>query len=168
MNQSFSAVYRSDARILILGSMPGIKSLDAQEYYAHPRNAFWPIMAKLCDFSLQLNYSQRLEQLKQHGIALWDVIARCQRQGSLDSAIDNHSIIVNDFPWLFTELPQLQIIGLNGSKAAQMFQRHIVKVGLLNQNIQIVPLPSTSPAHARLTVDAKFNLWQALLKNALS
>ena len=149
-----------DARVLILGSMPGAVSLAQQQYYAHPRNLFWPIMAQLCDFPVSLSYSDKLQQLKASGIALWDVIGHCQRSGSLDSAIRDEQ--VNDFSLFFTQQPHIRAIGFNGAKAWQSFRRCVMPTQSVPSQIQLIPLPSTSPAHAAMRFDDKLARWQQL------
>jgi TDG/mug DNA glycosylase family protein len=149
------------ARVLVLGSMPGEASLQQQQYYAHPRNAFWPLMAGLLGFSEQLNYPERLQALCNGNIALWDVIGRCQRQGSLDSAIKDEQ--PNDFSTFFRQHPQLQVIAFNGAKAAQSFRRSVQKQHTIPENMLLITLPSTSPAHASLNFKQKLQQWQQLL-----
>lgn len=151
----------ADARVLILGSMPGDRSLQQQQYYAHPRNAFWPIMANLCAFAEDLPYLQRLQAVKQAGIAIWDVIDRCQRQGSLDSAIKDEQ--VNDFSTFFRQHPQIRAIAFNGGKAAQSFRRHVLPDIAINNTVMLLNLPSTSPAFATKTLSDKLHSWQQLL-----
>lgn len=107
---SLAAVAQTDAQILILGSMPGELSLARQQYYAHPSNAFWKIMANLFDFNPDDNYADRLLALQQHKLALWDVIQSCERQGSLDSHISNASIISNNFVGFFQQHQQIKHI----------------------------------------------------------
>ncbi|QBL08060.1 DNA-deoxyinosine glycosylase [Rheinheimera sp. D18] len=148
------------AKVLVLGSMPGVASLKQQQYYGHPRNAFWPIMASLLQFPLSLSYPERLARLQQQGVALWDVIGRCQRQGSLDSAIRAEQ--ANDFTSLFARLPQLRAIAFNGAKAGQSFQRRVLPVAALPLGVSLLYLPSTSPAHASLSFQQKLIEWQKL------
>ncbi len=155
-----AAQYNDKARLLVLGSMPGSVSLAQQQYYGHPRNAFWPIMASLLQFPLSLSYPERLAQLQQHGVALWDVIGCCQRRGSLDSAIRAEQ--ANDFTSLFARLPQLRAIAFNGAKAGQSFQRRVLPLTTLPPGISLLYLPSTSPAHASLSFQQKLLEWQKL------
>ncbi|GGC06541.1 DNA-deoxyinosine glycosylase [Marinobacterium zhoushanense] len=160
---SFMPQWREDARVLILGSMPGTASLSAQQYYAHPRNAFWPIMAQLCGFSVELPYAARITALKASGVALWDVIGRCHRPGSLDSSIDTDSIEPNDLAELIQRLPQLSLIGCNGATAHKLLYRQWPElISVLHGRIQILRLPSTSPAHAAMAYEQKLHYWQVI------
>ncbi|MFU2486542.1 DNA-deoxyinosine glycosylase [Thauera sp. WH-1] len=164
--QSFPAVYRADARVLILGSMPGEASLAAGQYYAHPRNAFWPIMGALFDAGAELPYAERLERLTDAGVALWDVIAACVRAGSLDSAITHDSIEANDFAGLFAACPQVRHVFFNGIEAQKTFQRH-VRGRIALPELTFTRLPSTSPTYASLRFEAKLDAWRAV-KDALA
>lgn len=159
----FPYVARPDARVLILGSMPSIASLEATQYYAHPRNAFWPIMGELLGFDAALSYEQRLEQFREHGIALWDVVHRCRRPGSLDSSIETDSVEANDFTGFFAAHPQIKAIFFNGGTAETLFKRMVLP--LLSEPLLGLPmqrLPSTSPAHAARSFDQKLTVWQAV------
>lgn len=147
--------------MLILGSMPGEASLQQQQYYAHPRNAFWPMMQALLAFDEQATYPQRIIALQQAGIALWDVIFSCRRQGSLDSAIKDEQ--PNDFNAFFMQHPALRLIAFNGGKAAQTFKRYVLKQQAHPATIQFITLPSTSPAYASLNFQQKKQQWQQLL-----
>lgn len=155
---SMAAVARPDARLLILGSMPGVKSLQQQQYYAHPRNAFWPVMARLLNFEQTLDYPQRLQALLQHRVALWDVLSHCQREGSLDSAISAEQ--PNEFTQFMREHSQLKAIAFNGGKAWQSFRRQVIGKQPLPEGLQFIQLPSTSPAHASQTFADKLQQWQ--------
>ncbi len=155
------AVQNRQARVLILGSMPGEASLLQQQYYAHPRNAFWPLMASLLGFSAQLKYQERLSALQRGGIALWDVIDNCLRQGSLDSAIRQEQ--VNNFEQFFTEHPAVRAVAFNGAKALQSFRRQVMPVQKLPADLILLSLPSTSPAHASLSFEQKKQQWQQIL-----
>ena len=137
-------------RILILGSMPGTRSIEAGEYYAHPRNAFWRIMESLGFVRSGTAYKERIRELLHHGIALWDVLAQCERPGSLDSAIRPSSEIANDILGLLRDHPSIRRILLNGGKAEQAFSRHIRPAldDTLLQRLLVIRVPSTSPAHA--------------------
>jgi double-stranded uracil-DNA glycosylase len=148
------------ASVLILGSMPGNISLTQQQYYAHSRNAFWPIMAQLCGFESALPYNTKVQQLTRCGVALWDVIGSCQRDGSLDSAIRAEQ--VNDFASFFVSQPLLTAIGFNGAKAWHSFKRHVLVQQIVPPQLKLIVLPSTSPAHAALSFSDKLQQWQQL------
>lgn len=158
----FAPVWRPDARWLILGSLPGVASLEATQYYAHPRNQFWPMMQALFAVDATAPYLTRLAQLQDAGVALWDLLESAERAGSLDSAIVSDSAHVNDLSQLISQLPQLHTMALNGGKAAQLLQRY-QKTQPLPVQIRTLALPSTSPAHAALNFTQKLQHWQQLL-----
>lgn len=163
---SFPPVVALDARVLILGSMPGAESLRRNQYYAHPRNLFWPIMAELCSFDPTLPYSERITQLQRASFALWDVLQHCEREGSLDTNITDE--IPNDFLTFLMQFPTIHTIGLNGQKAAHSFQRLVWPYlpATLTHHIKLLSLPSTSPANARQSKQAKIAQWAKLLSDA--
>ncbi len=171
--RSFAPVIAPNPAILILGSMPGVASLDAHEYYAHPRNAFWPILiASFAEMSVkdvdlaQWQYEQRLRFLAEHRIALWDVLAECVRPGSLDSAIDNKTVSVNPITSLLQQHTSIEKVLFNGKTAFTTFKRHIIKTAPDDWNttkVTLHTLPSTSPAMAQMTIDEKFVQWQEVL-----
>ena len=155
----------SRPRILLLGSMPGAASLTEQRYYAHPRNLFWPFMQQLLGIPVELEYRQRCQSLTEQGIALWDVIAHCERPGSLDSAIKKSSVICNAIPQLLEAEPQIVKVCFNGAKAAEEFKRHLLPLLKHRTVIEYVQLPSSSPAHASQSRAQKLAVWaEALLK----
>jgi hypoxanthine-DNA glycosylase len=156
--ESFPPVATAESRVLILGSMPGAASLRAGQYYAHPRNAFWPIMDVLCGAGPALPYPQRLARLQSAGIALWDALRACERSGSLDSAIRDE--VANDFSAFFAAHPRITRVFFNGAKAEAAFRRHVVPV--LPMPPAALRLPSTSPAYAGLEFDAKCRAWRAI------
>lgn len=158
--RSFPPICRSDARVLVLGSMPGIASLRAQQYYAHPRNAFWPIMASVFGFAAAAPYAQRVDALMMNRIAVWDVLAACEREGSLDSDIDTDSMVVNDFAGLFDGLTELRQVCCNGAKAHALFRRRVLPQLATASQLELVQLPSTSPAHASMGFDEKRRIWR--------
>lgn len=155
--RSFPPIASPDARILILGSMPGAASLEAGQYYAHPHNAFWRIMGALVGAGPEIPYEERVRILQSRGIAVWDVLASCIRRGSLDS--DIRAEVPNDFASFFSAHPGITHIGLNGGKAAASFKTH----ARLHcpPHIAIAQLPSTSPAHAARSFTQKCELWRA-------
>jgi hypoxanthine-DNA glycosylase len=155
-------VVGGEPRVLILGSMPGVASLDAAQYYAHPRNAFWPIIGDCIGFDPALPYAQRLMTLAGAGIALWDVIGACRRPGSLDSDIESASIEPNDIAGLLVRHPGIAAILTNGGTASRLYRRHLA--ASLPRIITHAGLPSTSPAHAGLPFPAKCAAWHAALR----
>lgn len=162
--QGFPPVAAPDARILILGSMPGIASLEAHRYYAHPRNAFWPIMESLLGVTDAQNYEARLRMLRAARISLWDVMYRCTRPGSLDSAIEADSIEVNDFAGFFAAHPGIERVACNGATAEKEYRRRVLPtLDARWAQCPVLRLPSTSPAMASLGFDAKRELWAEAL-----
>lgn len=164
---SFGAVVGQEPRVLILGSMPGIASLDQNQYYAHPRNAYWRIMGDLFGVDPGLPYEERLRVLTGCGIALWDVLESCFRPGSLDSNIDDDTARPNDFAALFAEHPTIRYVFFNGGKAANVFRRRVMPE--LDEGVRSLvfrTLPSTSPAHASRSYEQKLDQW-AIVKEAL-
>jgi TDG/mug DNA glycosylase family protein len=162
LEYGFPPVAAADARILILGSMPGRASLDVVRYYAHPRNAFWRIMGDLLGAGPELPYEQRLQKLTAAGIALWDVIAACERYGSLDADIVTGSVQANDFATFFAAHPGIVQIYFNGTAAETAFQRHVLP-GLGDRVPLLQRLPSTSPAHAARGYAEKLSAWSVLV-----
>ena len=162
--ESFPPLFNGSAHVLILGSMPGLASLSAGQYYAHPRNAFWRIMRGIFGIDESLPYSHRTTALLNQGLAVWDVLKACVRQGSLDSDIVSHSIVANDFKTLFEQCPAIGKIVFNGSTAEQTYIRHVLPtLDLKHAAIPAVRLPSTSPAHAGLDFEGKLNAWRNAL-----
>lgn len=153
------------AKALILGSMPGVASLAAGEYYAHSRNAFWPIMGELLGAAPGLPYDERLARLQAAGLALWDVIGRCHRPGSLDASIAAGSAQYNDFVGLFARCPDIAHVLCNGATAATAFRRFILPQ-LGERPLVVHRLPSTSPAHAARPYAEKRDAWAAALRAA--
>jgi len=160
MITSFSPIAALDAKILILGSVPGVASLEKQEYYAHPRNSFWNIIAQLTDSPPLLTYEQKKAVLIENEIALWDVLKHCQREGSLDSSIQSQSIVINDFESFFKTHRLIRAVLFNGTKAQQEYNKRVVPI-ISPQFDQLTyyRLPSTSPAMAQLSRQEKLQQW---------
>ena len=156
----FDPVVDSAARILILGSMPGEASLSAGQYYANARNMFWKIMGELVGLDPNDPYERRLEALKAAGIALWDVLRSCHRKGSLDAAIEFDSIEVNDFDAFFLKYPHIKMVCFNGATAERCYKKHVLR-HFKYTAINHIRLPSTSPAHAALSLETKVAAWRA-------
>lgn len=163
----FPPIADAHARILVLGSLPGQVSLRMQQYYAQPHNAFWKIMGQLFDAGPELAYEERARRLVTHRVALWDVCAAAQRAGSLDAAIVHASVVPNDFTAFLASHGQIDLIGFNGGKAADLYRR-LVLPSLRSEfrAIRTVALPSTSPAHAAMRFDEKLARWTAALQSA--
>lgn len=140
-------------RLIVLGSFPGVASLQAGQYYAHPRNHFWSILAALWGVDLlAMPYARRLTELRARGLGLWDVYARCERQGSLDSAIRQPEF--NDLAGLRRRVPRLRAIAHNGGESARAM-RHTLALG-----VPVLRLPSTSPANASWSFERKLAAWR--------
>lgn len=151
------------ARALILGSMPGGASLRAGRYYAHPQNLFWRFMGELVGAAPELPYAQRIDRLRDAGIALWDVIAECERRGSLDSAI--RAAVANDFDAFFAAHGALEAVFFNGAAAEATFRRQ-VRAAVVPAGVALQRLPSTSPANRAVSTESKLAVWRAALASA--
>ncbi len=160
--QSFPPIANAQATRMILGSMPGVASLAAGQYYAHPQNAFWRIMGESLGFAPDAAYAQRTRALQRAGIAVWDVLQYCERPGSLDSAIVRGTEVANDFAAFFREHRAVTQVFFNGSAAQACFKRHCSDLSDV-ASIRFQRLPSTSPAHASLRFDAKLAVWRAAI-----
>lgn len=156
----FPPLAAASANRLILGSMPSVASLEAGEYYAFPRNAFWHIMGDLFDAGPELAYRRRVARLNAAGIALWDVVSSCTRPGSLDSAIANEGLESNDFQGFFREHPGIGQVYFNGQKASSLFKKRVLPT--LDAELELHTLPSTSPANAGLNYAAKLEAWSVV------
>lgn len=155
--RGFPPLSAPDAELLILGSMPGIASLEAGQYYAHARNAFWPIMGHLFGAGPNLAYPGRAQRLREQKVAVWDVLQLCLREGSLDADIREE--VPNDFAAFFAAHPHIRRIGLNGGKAAASFRKYAA--AHMPPGTEAVVLPSTSPAHAARRFEDKLALWRS-------
>lgn len=162
--ESFPPSIGDPCRVLILGSMPGVRSLAAGQYYAHPQNQFWPVMEAVFGVDAKQAYPLRIAQLHAHGVGLWDVLRGCERPGSLDSAIAVASEVPNAIAALVTLRSDIRAIAFNGAKAAQAFARHVaVSVPFERLNsMALHALPSTSPAHASMSRNEKIQRWSVL------
>lgn len=167
--ESFAPIASRGARVLVLGSMPGTRSLAAGRYYAHPQNAFWPIVGAVCGFDPTASYAVRTAALRRAGIALWDVLRRCERPGSLDSAIVAASAEINDFAGFLRRYPGIGVVLCNGGTAFAEFERRVrPTLAGLGRAIGSVRLPSTSPANASVARAAKLAAWRRELGRALA
>ncbi|MEO8808035.1 MAG: DNA-deoxyinosine glycosylase [Burkholderiaceae bacterium] len=155
--QGLGPVVDANTRLVVLGSFPGVASLAAQQYYGHPRNHFWPILGALWQVDLMpLPYGQRIEAIRARGLGLWDVYARCEREGSLDSAIEQAQF--NDLASLKTRAPRLQAVAHNGAESARAM-KHTQSLALA-----VHRLPSTSPANASWSFERKLAAWRAVFE----
>jgi TDG/mug DNA glycosylase family protein len=169
--RSFKPIECPDAEVLILGSMPGVRSLQARQYYAHPQNAFWRIIAELLGLPAVSSYEERVRALQAARIAVWDVLKSCEREGSLDASIEDGTLIANDFRRFFREHPGIRQVFFNGAKAEACFRRHVL-AGLGREkpqqgkwavsSMRYTRLPSTSPAHAGMPYARKRDAWRAI------
>lgn len=160
MLKSFDYIINKKTHTLVIGTMPGVASLAAAEYYAHPRNAFWTIISDIFnDGHAFKNYQEKISCLLKFGIGLWDNLQYCEREGSLDGNITNE--LPNDFETLLWQNPQIKCLLFNGQKSFAFFKKY--HEPLLHQ-VEWRLMPSTSPANARLTYDDKLKIWQSALK----
>jgi hypoxanthine-DNA glycosylase len=160
-SRGFPPVAREDARVLILGSLPSEASLSVGEYYAHPRNAFWTIMRVIA--GAEGGYAARCHALQARGIAVWDVLSSSVRPGSLDADIDMNTAVPNDFEQFLAGHEDIRLVCFNGRKAQQMFQRRVQPL-LPEFDFEVSLLPSTSPAHASLTLAEKLATWRGVIE----
>ena len=159
----FPPVSAANARVLVLGSLPGVRSLEETRYYAQPRNAFWRIMGELYGAAPELPYADRLQRLLDARVALWDVVASAVRPGSLDSNIARATVVVNDFAAFFAGHRQIGLICFNGQAAEKLFRRHVLpELGALVPNDRMI-LPSTSPANAGMPYAEKLRQWRSAM-----
>lgn len=162
----FPPIAVTGASILILGSMPGRASLQAGQYYAHPRNCFWRILETVLGTGRAGTYAARTDMLRQSAIALWDVLATCRREGSLDSDIQPDTLQANDFRAFFRTHPAVRVIVFNGATAHTLFARHVMPTLTSTSTAATLPrirLPSTSPANASIGYERKLEAWRAAL-----
>ena len=157
----FKPVASSDAQVLVLGTLPGPASLEKRQYYAQSRNAFWPIMGELFGAAPDLAYRERLQQLRQTGVGLWDVCHSAYREGALDASIDPGSIVPNDLGRFLRTHTAIRLICFNGQTAGKLY-RKLVLPGLAEtqRDISCETLPSTSPAYAAMRFEQKLTRWQ--------
>jgi hypoxanthine-DNA glycosylase len=153
----FKPIVNKNAQILILGSMPSVVSLKQQQYYAHPQNRFWRLMANLLGYNnAPTKYDEKIKMLQDNHIALWDAIASCRREGSLDSAIENE--IPNDFTGFLRKYPAIRTVCFNGGKSYQCFKKYNKRL-LQDNSYTFLPMPSTSPANARFRLEMLEKTW---------
>ena len=156
--RNFEPVYTPQARVLIVGSMPGVKSLEAQQYYAHPRNAFWPILFDVFGRERTQDYEEKKALIRENGLALWDAAALCEREGSLDSNM--RDIVYSDFDSLYAHCPHIHTVLCNGTAAHTLF----LKSGAAGGR-RVLRMPSTSPAYT-MAYEKKLEAWKTALCEA--
>ncbi len=157
LKKSFKAISSTNSRVLILGTMPGDKSLELQEYYGHPRNKFWKIMASITNSEIPLSYNEKITLLIKNNIALWDVIEQANRLGSLDSAIKNEK--ANELNIFIAKHKHLHTICFNGKKAETLYNKYFTK----ETTIRYFSLPSSSPANAGISFENICKTWKQIL-----
>jgi len=160
--EGFPPIAQASARVLVLGSMPGVASLRLQQYYGHPSNSFWTIMGTVLGFDPAASYADRTVALVRNHVALWDVLAACVRTGSLDADIDDNSIVVNDLAAFFRAHPHVVRVCFNGAKAESVYRRRVLSRLDPRRALEYVRLPSTSPAHAGMPLAAKIAAWRVV------
>ena len=149
--------------MLVLGTVPSIASLAMRQSYAHPHNLFWPFMGELYDAGPELSYAERVARLHARGVGIWDVLERCERRGSLDGDIVVASEVANDIPGLLVRHPTIAAVALNGAKALQVFERRIAPRVDPTRPLEVLALPSTSPANASIPRARKLERWREML-----
>jgi hypoxanthine-DNA glycosylase len=166
---SFAPQIGAGCRVLVLGTVPSRRSLELQQSYAHRQNLFWPFMGELFDARPELPYPERIARLNARGVGIWDVYKQVERPGSLDSSIVRASEVPNAIAELLTERATIRAIALYGAKAAEGFRRHIAPTlsAALRGALEVLELPSTSPANASMPRAEKWRRWQVLTQYAL-
>ena len=161
--QGLAPVIDRRTRLIVLGSFPGVASLQAQQYYGHPRNHFWPILGAIWNLDMAaLAYPQRLRAMLDHGLGLWDVYASCRREGSLDSAIE--APVLNDLASLPRRAPGLRAIAHNGGESARSMRHTMAHTR--GAGVEVLRLPSTSPANASWSFERKLAAWRMAFEAA--
>ena len=155
VTHEFDPIYFDDAKVLILGSMPSVKSKENGFYYSHPKNRFWTVLADVFSEEVPISKEERLQFLKRHHIALWDVIATCLIDGSSDSSIQQ--VQVNPIEDLLEKVP-IEAIFTTGKKAQQLYDQYCLK----QTKMEAVCLPSTSPANCRVSYEDLKKAYQAI------
>lgn len=164
----FDLLGNDSAKVLILGSIPSVTSLAEQQYYAHPRNVFWPVIMSLFNDSQPFDYLQAKQVLQAERIAVWDVLKSCERKGSLDASIKKSSIQVNDFITFFKRFNHIEAVVFNGGAAESLYQKNVYPlISMMGLSLQYIKLPSTSPAYAAMCYKDKLLAW-AVLKDLVS
>ncbi len=166
--RGFEPIAGADACVLILGTAPSVRSLELQQYYGHPRNAFWPIMRALFADGEELDYPAQVELLVSAHVALWDVLRAAERPGSLDSSIAAASAVPNDIGRFLAGYPDIVHVFFNGATAQALFERHLSSVQATDPALVFQRLPSTSPANAGVSFKAKLRAWGAVKEAALA
>jgi len=164
LSAGFPPIVNADATVLVLGSLPSRKSIEASEYYAHPKNAFWRVMGELFGAGPDVPYAKRTELLKTNNIAVWDVLAQSVRPGSMDSDIDTTTAKPNDFSSFLEKYSEIGLVCFNGQKAAKMFEGMVLSGDCdLQTDLRYETLPSTSPAFASMSFEEKLRKWSIVL-----
>ena len=164
LSTGFAPAGSSQPSVLILGSLPGIASLNQQQYFAHPRNQFWPIAAEIMGFEADSSYAERLSILTERRIMLWDVVYSAYRKGSLDSSIKTEGLQVNEFFDLLNPR-SVRLVVFNGAAAEKYFNQYAVPE-LLKKGLEeamfpkMIKMPSTSPANASFSFEQKLSKWR--------
>lgn len=163
---SFPPQVGAGCRVLMLGTVPSLRSLAMRQSYAHPHNLFWPFMGVLYGAGPELDYAQRIARLHAAGVGIWDVLERCERSGSLDSSIIAASEVPNDIPRLLEDHPTIAAVALNGAKALDVFRRRIAPAIAPPRRdaLAVLALPSTSPANASIPRADKLERWREVLR----
>jgi len=159
IDHGFKPVLEEKSKVLILGTLPSVKSFKYNQYYGNPQNAFWWVMSCLFNFDVSQSYQKRCTLLTESRIAVWDVIASCHRPGSLDSKIDQSTLRANDFSALLNQHSTIELIAFNGQAASKLFSKF---VELSDWKGNFLVLPSTSPANAAMTKEAKLVQWRKI------
>jgi hypoxanthine-DNA glycosylase len=161
---SFNPEIGDQPKVLILGSMPGRRSLKLGQYYGHPRNYFWKIMGEILGFDPSIPYRTRVDYLLSAGIGLWDVLKGCKRENSLDMDIEQGSEIPNELGVFLEDYQSIRAIAFNGSKSWDAFKRLVLPnlPPILLSKLELFQMPSTSPANARMSYGNKLERWKRI------
>lgn len=159
----FEPIAASDARVLVLGTLPSKLSLEKRQYYGNPQNAFWRVMGELFGAGPDIPYADRADTLEGHGVAVWDVLQSAARRGSMDAAIVTGTATPNDFRAFYAAHTDLELVCFNGKKAGELYERLVAPPGIGTIDaIELRTLPSTSPAYASMTFSEKLRLWSVI------